>query len=220
MLARALRCLVAAAVSVPLLGQPGAAAPAGDSAAFAFLSVRSGHDLAARWNPCTTITYRVNLDGAPPGALTEVKTAVARVASATGLTFRHAGATAVVPGDAPDNYPPDTHLIIAWGTPGTNEAGIGGATYTPGRTASGAEALVINRGMVVLDATRTTSRLLMHELGHAVGLAHPLIDDRTEIMHARLTAGPATWGAGDLAGLHAVGASRGCLSVDPALSAG
>lgn len=214
MLARVLRCLVAAAVSVPLLGQPSGAQPPGDSTAFAFLSVRSGHELVARWNPCETIAYRVNLDGAPPGSLTAVRTAVSRLAGATGLTFRYAGETSVIPGPAPDNYPPDTQLIIAWGAPG-EDAGVGGATYLPGRTAAGAEALVINRGMVRLDPARTTGRLLLHELGHAVGLAHPLADDRNEIMHARLTAGAAVWGAGDLAGLHAVGASGGCLEADP-----
>jgi hypothetical protein len=203
-----------AALSVPLVGQASSAQPAGDSTAFAFLSLRSGHDLVARWNPCETIAYRVNPAGAPPGSLTEVRSAVARVARATGLTFRYLGATSVIPGRAPDNYPPDTHLIIAWGAPDGGDAGVGGATYLPAHTASGEAALVINRGMVVLDPARTTGRLLLHELGHAVGLAHPLADDRTEIMHARLTADATRWGAGDLAGLQAVGAAGGCLVTD------
>lgn len=216
MLARALRWLLAAAISAPMLWQPGTAHPAGNADAYAFLSRRSGHDLIARWNPCEEIIYRVNLARAPRGSLTEIKTAVALIARATGLTFTYAGTTTVVPGRTPGDYPSDTQLIIAW-APDADVAGVGGATYLPGRTESGDDALIIDRGMVVLDATSseaggaTTGRLLLHELGHAVGLAHPLIDDPNEIMYPLLTAGAAAWGAGDLAGLHAVGASGGCL---------
>ena len=103
-------------------------------------------------------------------------------------------------------------------------AGVGGAAYTTGHDEAGAGALLIARGMVLLDATKprgfgaapggTTGRLLLHELGHAVGLAHPLINDPQEIMYARVTAQSAAWGAGDLTGLHAVGASHGCLHAD------
>ncbi|MEU7901678.1 hypothetical protein [Actinoplanes sp. NPDC049118] len=238
MLARVLRRLTAAAVGLLLAAQPAGAYPVGDADAYAFLSRRSGHDLIARWNPCEVINYRVNPADAPEGSLIEVKLAVARIARATGLTLRYAGTTGVVPGRSPIDYPSGTHLIVAWVVPGDDTpslradadiAGIGGATYFPGHTESGADALVIDRGMVLLDATRTatmargfgaapggtTGGLLLHELGHAVGLAHPLIDDAGEIMYPRLTTGSADWGAGDLAGLHAVGASGGCVRIDP-----
>lgn len=80
--------------------------------------------------------------------------------------------------------------------------------------------------MVLLDATKTatmtrgfgaapgatTGRLLLHELGHAVGLAHPMADDPSQIMYRQLTDKAAIWGAGDLTGLHAVGSAGGCLT--------
>ena len=78
MLARALTCLLA---TVPLFFMPAA------TAAPAFLSVRSGHDQVARWNPCEPIGYRINPAGAPPGAVAEVREAVARISAATNLTF-------------------------------------------------------------------------------------------------------------------------------------
>jgi hypothetical protein len=52
----------------------------------------------------------------------------------------------------------------------------------------------------------------MHELGHAVGLAHPLVDDPSEIMYHRMRGKSPTWGAGDRTGLEAIGASGGCLT--------
>ncbi|WP_433730331.1 M66 family metalloprotease [Actinoplanes sp. CA-051413] len=223
-LARTLRWLMAAAISVPLLGQFGPSSAAGDADAYAFLSRRSGHELVARWNPCETINYRVNLTHAPQGSLGEVETSVARVAHASGLTFAYVGTTRIVPGPDPGNYPAGTHLIIAWAVPGQDptplaaHAGLGGATYIPGFTETGGSALIIDRGMVLLDATRSSTMTLLHELGHAVGLAHPLINDPREIMYARPTADAATWGAGDLAGLHAVGKSGGCLHADTALT--
>ncbi|AGL18232.1 cell wall-binding repeat 2-containing protein [Actinoplanes sp. N902-109] len=120
---------------------------------------------------------------------------------------------------------------MAWGAPSPADddiAGLGGASYAPGHTAAGAEALIIDHGMVLLDAARTatmprgfgaapggtTGQLLLHELGHAVGLAHPLLDDPREIMYPRLTSRATGLGAGDLAGLRAVGGSAGCLVSD------
>ena len=51
--------------------------------------------------------------------------------------------------------------------------------------------------------------LLLHELGHAVGLAH--VDDRTQIMNPISTGAAGVYGTGDLAGLRILG-SGGCLT--------
>lgn len=205
-----------------------------DPAAYAVMS-----DPPPRWDPCTPIGYRVNLQRAGTGALADVTGAVARLSAATGLTYTYRGTTTVVPGDtdASDAYPADTRLVIAWVQPGetrylavpqagaTGAAGVGGASWTNGIDQRGRSWGLIRHGFVVLDATLhltagfgtgpvwgwqgTRGQLLMHELGHSAGLDHPVIPDQTEIMYPTMTRKVAVWGAGDRTGLRIVGASSG-----------
>ena len=135
----------------------------------------------------------------------------------TGLAFRFDGTTddrgfedrfapngdalPVLIGWADDDEVPDLEGDVA---------GIGGATYAE---LGGRRAYVT--GMVVLDV-ETYDRLaaakdadtvqlavLLHELGHLVGLAH--VDDRGEIMYADGVI-RTTYGTGDLDGLARLGA--------------
>jgi len=59
--------------------------------------------------------------------------------------------------------------------------------------------------------------VLMHELGHVVGLDHSTMTD--QVMFPGTGGGRTTWGQGDLAGLQRVGRPAGCLpEVRPAAS--
>ena len=187
------------------------------------------------------IGYRVNLTNAPAGALADVTEAVKRLSAATGLSFSYKGTTTIVPTRPTSGsafpYPGDAALVIAWARPGTssylpkdgsNRVGVGGALWSSGyRDGGGRAALRITQGFVVLDSTTsltggfgvgplsglsgTRGQLLMHELGHAVGLDHPKVADTAEVMNPSLTRKAAVWGAGDLAGLKLLGAGSGCL---------
>jgi Matrixin len=187
-----------------------------------------------RWNPCAPVHYRVDLARAPDGALADVREAVARISAATGLRFADDGSTEVIPqsdygrGTAPTAPPP---LVIAWAAPGRgpgrsdllgDELGWGGWVTRWWSDGDGAHAGRIVTGYVVIntasnelpggfDAHPGGSRgeLLMHELGHAVGLGHAT--DPGQLMYPTLGAWPGVWGAGDTAGLRVVG-SGGCLS--------
>jgi hypothetical protein len=78
-------------------------------------------------------------------------------------------------------------------------------------------------GAVVIDPSNTSNllasygagtslgELLLHELGHVVGLGHT--SDRAQVMFPDiLPLGTAAYGAGDLTGLRQLGRAAGCLA--------
>jgi hypothetical protein len=215
----------------------GASIAAGNPKAYAFLSQATPTQPIARWNPCAVINYRVN---GSAGALADAKEAVRRIASQTGLRFSYRGPTTVIPSARRASYPADTQLIVAWAKPGQSTymparkpdqggpAGEGGASWIGAHDARGRSWGKIVQGYVVLDATLeltggfgagpvtgwqgTRGQLLMHEIGHAIGLAHPKVADKVQIMYPTLSRKYAVWGAGDVAGLKILGKNSGCLS--------
>src|SRR4051812_19285635 len=192
-------------------------------------------DRPVGYDPCTPIPYTVNLALAPAGALAALQEAVQRLGQATGLSFVYDGPTDEIPqahrGIAKNTryrgWPP---VLIAWAHPGstdllTNGAiGEGGSTWfgNPGNE-------VYVTGVVVIDASQndkltpgfggdSVGAVLLHELGHVVGLDH--VADRSQMMFATVTDKPAVYGSGDLAGLALLGRGQGCLrQPDPAWAA-
>ena len=93
-----------------------------------------------------------------------MKQAFAAVAKATGLTFRYAGTTTVIPKAKkgyPGTFPTGTDIVIAWATPGVQStmlpksngaAAMGGYDAVNAYTASGADAWNIYAGSVVVSA--------------------------------------------------------------------
>lgn len=189
-----------------------------------------------RWNPCAPIHYSANLAQAPDpvGALADLQAAVAKVAAASGLTFRYDGATTTVPTQAwLDAAGSASGIVVAYAPAGSASgasdlygAGADGeGGWWESGTSTGGAALVwqIMRGFVVIDPARTAAYsggfgsgatrgvLLMHELGHAVGLGHA--SDQADVMFPVISeSSNGSWGSGDLQGLALVGKSAGCIS--------
>ena len=210
-------------------------APPSEPAATDYTLTTNRDGSVVRWNPCAPIHYSVNaaLAADPAGALADTEAAVAKVAAASGLTFVYDGATSVVPTRAwLDGGGASSGLVIAWAPRGT-QAGQsdlfgGDADGEGGWTESGVSkdgatwTWQIKRGFVVVDPAgavdyapgfgpgQSRGVLLMHELGHAVGLGH--VDNRRDVMFPVITSSSrAQWGPGDLAGLARVGKSAGCI---------
>ena len=179
-----------------------------------------------RWNPCAAIGYQVDLGGLSPAYEAAVTRAVDDVATATGLTFHYLGTTQYrgsVTDPAQASWPEGTDLLVT--VAGEQEsATLAGSTIGFAsllRSAwVGADAR-IGRAEIVLEREFLSSaasadmgavrELVMHELGHAVGLAHA--GDASQVMYPSMSgrANP-VFQAGDRAGLARVGAAQGCLA--------
>ena len=190
-----------------------------------------------RWNPCDVVTWRLNPRGAPRGAARVAREAVRRTAQATGLRFEYLGRTRHVPRrDRP--APAGTDLAVSWVYPRQTDllssaaSGAAGVQIaTSGRRIDGRREWLIASAGVAMNRSSRPPRLgfrggnslgaiLMHELGHAVGLAHVPQRSR-QIMVPVATPGPGPrWGAGDLAGLEYLGLKQGCGGETGAARAG
>lgn len=187
---------------------------------YRFLEHRQGTTTPVTWDPCRPIRYVVRADHAPAGGEALLHSAFDTVSQVTGLRFQYAGPTSEGPTERRSSYQRERYgdrwapVLVVWATPvevpdfGADLAGEAGPQ---GVGARGDETYV--SGTVMLSAgvfQKLTAEgrgdaaraIVLHELGHLVGLAHA--PDATQIMFAR-NAGSLTLGAGDLAGLAAVG---------------
>jgi matrixin len=173
-----------------------------------------------RWNPCAPITWLFNPQSSPPGAEQFLLAAIDHVGLLTGLQFRYGGTTTLTP----DVRVRDT-VVVKWQPGLTGAAGLGGAW--PEAAPGGALRLVAG-GITLnadLNATRTLpggsipglalswtsgwGPVLLHEIGHVLGLDH--VEDPTQIMYGHSGLSTIYFGSGDLAGLQQLGAGPGCL---------
>ena len=190
----------------------------------------------------TTISYAVNTGGNST-RVALVQEALAQVTSYSGLRFRYVGSVSYVPHYAVLHYPAGdrlmfnaaqqraaTHadLVIGWVSASkTNlfsgdEAGVGTVSWTGSYRSQLriVEAAALIKLGVRLRPGFTTGAsegsLLLHEIGHAVGLNH--VGTTSQIMYPTLGSYTASsYQAGDRTGLRLVGRSAGCF-VTPALS--
>jgi len=173
------------------------------------------------WSPCRPIHFVVNTSGAPQGFVDKVVASVGALSVATGLVFVNDGLTDERPSSDRDSYQPTRYgdrwapVVIAFADEATYQ-GLKGTVVGRGgpqpirESRTGISHYV--SGAVVLDTTLLRERdqggvptyvpVLRHELGHLIGLDH--VDDETQLMNPT-TGIPATYQAGDLAGLAKLG---------------
>jgi hypothetical protein len=182
------------------------------------------------------IHYRVRTGGVA-SHVTLVKNAMARVANATGLHFHYDGRTSYIPQGkstgsgmildaARQRRATKAQLVIAWAYGGTGagrsnllvggESGVGSISWASSTTSQlriGDGAVVMRRGVHLLSGFVTggsTGTLLLHELGHAMGLQH--VSYQREVMFPVVSSlSPSGYTRGDKAGLYKLGAAMGCF---------
>lgn len=204
------------------LGQP-PTVPAG-LGPFRFEHHQPGQpDVPVTYNPCKVIHVVVNQRLAPPGAGSLLRSAIRTISTATGLKFHIDGTTTQTPlssgtqaatNEPGRGWPP---VLVAWTTPGQVPAlagpvaGLGGSEtmldpatqqlhYVTGTVSLDTSAIL---RMLRLPHGRQLARaIMMHELGHLVGLAH--VHDVNELMNPD-NVGLTHLGPGDREGLAALG---------------
>jgi hypothetical protein len=178
------------------------------------------------------ISYRVN-PAVHPGRVRLVQRAIHRLHRASGLAFHYAGTTHYIPRAhlgvlraLDQQRQAHVPLVIAWAWSGSGafasnilnavEQGVGTIKWASSPLSQlriNDAAVVMKRGQHLRPGFRaggSVGTLLLHELGHVVGLQHVL--DASQIMHPLLGRNsPADYAAGDRTGLTKVGAAAGCM---------
>lgn len=170
------------------------------------------------YSPCRRLEVVVNTDDAPPQVMSDVREAVALISRTTGLSLDVAGRTdenytikrkPYQPGRYGERWAP---ILIAWSGDrsvrefGGDAVGLGGSLAvdvlgSPSSYVTGAVAL--DRDFFADPANRGfLHEVLVHELGHVVGLDH--VSDADQIMWEGGLHGGGL-GSGDLAGLARLG---------------
>jgi hypothetical protein len=196
--------------------------PPADTAGSGGYSVLFAHDgKLVRWDPCQVIHYVVRPTGQIAGGSVALQRAVDELSNDTGLLFIDDGATAEAPSPSRAAYQPDRYgqiwapVLISWSNAveypqlAGDVVGMAGPVATRGKNAR------LVSGEVVFDAVdlaRIASQpdgvamvrdVMLHELGHLVGLGH--VDDPTQIMNPVAVQPLGGYGAGDRRGLSVLG---------------
>jgi hypothetical protein len=215
---------VVATAPLGLAPQP----PTGEGG-YAFLDVHQDGKPVA-FDPCRELRYVVRPDGEPSGGQATLAAAMAELSARTGLRAVFEGATDEGPGDARSAYQPQRYgdrwapVLVTWSDPEeapTLAGDVAGYAGPQPWGTSSADSVRYVTGEVVIsttawaelalrpDGVARQQNLLLHELGHLVGLDHVL--DPQQVMYAESVEGQFGYRDGDLRGLALLG-SGPCFS--------
>ena len=210
--------------------------------AFTVGAQRPDKGLRYSFNPCKTVKYVVNADDVGPGGIYLAQLGMAQLSWATGIKVKYVGTSHQIPFQADETrLPAGQDLLIAWADEAelpafvtTPAVGFGGpVTVKRARDGAGRRILMSTQSAVALDTNAYLSgiytqgyfgpnppwgKVILHEIGHAFGLAH--VTPADEMMHPGSVlpypdgSYAALYGAGDLAGLATNGLGQGCFRKD------
>jgi hypothetical protein len=191
-----------------------------------------------RWNPCQVIHWRYNPAGQPSWLRSDgsryygfdvIRSAMAKVSTATGIRWVYDGKTTSVPTSKwlPTSVATIRPVLIGW-TDGAHSdllASQPASTLAVTRTAYfktvvDGVTLAATKGMAIaFDRTnklpgvgnQSWRSVALHELSHGMGLSH--VGTTSQVMYPMLTNLHRELQSGDLAGLSRLGRSQGCINL-------
>jgi hypothetical protein len=174
-----------------------------------------------RFDHCLPLYYRISWVGSPPDAIPDVHRAFAELGRATGFHVVFIGLyrdpLTWDPREVRDPVEEGTVIDVAWtprnfGERWPERFGHARAVLDRRTETLAGGFLVFNEDVRLpggFGPGRTWGDVLLHQLGHLVGLDD--VSDRREAMHPGLSGGPARWGPGDREGLRRLGRAAGCV---------
>ena len=190
--------------------------PAVRSRSYAIANTDAAGD-PVTYDPCEAVHYVVNPAGAPANYLDFIQPAVEQTQAATGLEFIYDGVSSETWSDHRRATKPEPVLIVFMSVLDSPKAdddviGLGGSTFVEGSLErphyiTGQIALLRSWFLEESARRETDSEraVVMHELGHVVGLAH--VKDPRQLMYSKNN-GQTEYGDGDLTGLAELGAGH------------
>lgn len=198
--------------------------PAVASSSYRFLAINDD-GTPVGYSPCRPLHYVVNAALVPEGAERLVEDAIRTISRATGIRFVDDGSTAEAPSPTRVPYQQEAYgdrwapLLIAWTTPEQAPQlagpviGTGGSTHFsfgdgPRSFVTGSlelDAPQIAEDLGRRDGAAYATAVILHELGHVMGLEH--VDDPVQLMYPEIGA-PDGLAPGDLNGLYKLGSAQ------------
>jgi hypothetical protein len=171
------------------------------------------------YSPCRPLHYVVNADLVPAGAQDLIPEAIDTISRATGIRFIYDGPTTELPSTQRAPYQPEQYgdrwapLLVSWTTPEAapqlkaKVIGTGGSThfsFDDGPRTFVTGSLELDAPQIAEELEQPDGRLyatavILHELGHVMGLEH--VDDHRQLMYPEIGT-PEGLAGGDLNGLY------------------
>jgi hypothetical protein len=203
-------------------GRPLASLRVRPASGYRFDALQDDKKTAVAWSPCRPVHYVVRAKNQPSWGAAALRAAFAQLHKATGLTFVYDGTTTEGTRTLKTLYQPQRYgdrwapVVISWTKPSETKilkgtvAGVTNVFWWQ----VGTEPAALVSGMVQLDtpdlvriarlAGTTSARgVILHELGHLVGLGH--VKDKRQNMYPVISARNVRYASGDLAGLKLLG---------------
>jgi hypothetical protein len=166
---------------------------------------------------CQPIHVVVNDRYAPPGGVDDTKQALIILSHATGVPWKYIERTHLLPNS---NHFVGAPVLISWQHGGAKNtigvsminsavSGTSGPYYSRdgNHWSSGVATFNVDKDYLYTPGFgrgRTRGALILHELGHVAGLGHVIDPNEVMAEYSSFLNRPASYGPGDLAGLHAL----------------